>query len=388
MAKYILMPDSFKGTMSSAEICGVMRRAILLHEPEAEIISIPVADGGEGTVDAFLAALGGERMEETVTGPLGEPVRAFYGRLPDGTAVVEMAAAAGLPLAGERRDPLRATTYGVGELIGRAVRAGARRVVLGLGGSATNDGGCGMAAALGAVFRDEAGVPFVPTGGTLRRIASVSLDGVQARLAGVTVEAICDVDSPLFGPAGAAYVFAPQKGADEAAVRLLDDGLRHLAAVLSSLPGGADAAGKPGAGAAGGMGAGVRVFLGGTLRMGIETVLDVTGFARLLPGASLVLTGEGRLDGQSLRGKVVSGVAAEAAKAGVPVIAVAGDIGGGIEEVYSRGVSAVLSINRVAVPYEQARLRARDDLFLTIDTLMRLRALFQREKGGHSDAEM
>lgn len=388
MAKYILIPDSFKGTMSSAEICAVMRETILRHEPQARIVSIPVADGGEGTVDAFLAALGGERVEETVSGPFGEPVRAFYGRLPDGTAVVEMAAAAGLPLTGERKDPMNATTFGVGELIGRAVDAGARRIVLGLGGSATNDGGCGMAAALGAVFRDKAGVSFVPTGGTLHRIASVSLDGIKARLRGAAIEAMCDVDAPLYGPSGAAYVFAPQKGADEAAVRVLDEGLRHLAAVLETLPGGEGAAENPGAGAAGGMGAGVRVFLGGTLRMGIETVLDVTHFDRLLPGASLVLTGEGRLDGQSLRGKVVSGVAAKASRTGVPVIAVVGDIGDGMESVYERGVTAVLSINRVAVPYELARPRAKSDLSLTIDTLMRLKALFQNEKGGNPDAEM
>ena len=212
MAKYVLIPDSFKGTLSSEDICRIASEEILRLEPEAEICAIPVADGGEGTVDAFLAAVGGTRAEVPCTGPCGQEVMGFYGLLPDGTAVVEMAAAAGLPLAGACRDPEKTTTYGVGQLMAHALSRGAKRLVLGLGGSATNDGGCGAAAALGAEFLDAEGRAFVPTGGTLTQIAHIRMKGLRETLAGAEVTVMCDIDNPLCGPAGAAAVFGPQKG--------------------------------------------------------------------------------------------------------------------------------------------------------------------------------
>lgn len=367
MNRYILIPDSFKGTMSSEKICAIMEGAIRKFEPDAEVIKIPVADGGEGSVDAFLMAVGGTKHVTEVTGPLGKKVPSFWGQIENGkTAVVEMAAAAGLPQVGDTPDALGATTYGVGELIRQALSAGCRKLILGLGGSATTDGGCGMAAALGVVFRDAEGREFVPTGGTLSRISEIDGSGLDPRLKDMEIIAMCDIDNPLYGPEGAAYVFGPQKGADERMVEILDQGLRHLAEVVNST----DEL-LPGAGAAGGLGYGVRAFLGARLQMGIETVLDTVHFDEVLKGTRMVFSGEGKIDSQSIRGKVVIGIANRTKKAGVPLIAVVGDIGDDIEEAYEKGVSAIFSINRVAVPYKQAKLRSENDLRLTIENIMR-----------------
>lgn len=373
MKNVLLIPDSFKGTMSSQEICSIMERQILGHYPDAVVTSIPVADGGEGSVDAFLAAAqgNGEKREVTVQGPFGSPMKSFYGIIDGGrTAVIEMAACAGLPLVGDSPDPCRTTTYGAGELIRCALDSGCSKIIMGLGGSCTNDGGCGAAAALGAVFTDKAGEPFVPAGGTLKDIARIDLSGVDKRLSSAELVTMCDIDNPLYGENGAAYIFGPQKGADADTVRFLDAGLRNLAAIVREGLG-VDAASMPGAGAAGGMGYGMKVFLGSRLQMGIETVLDTVGFDRLLEKADFVFTGEGKIDTQSLRGKVVIGVARRAVRSGVPVIAVVGDIGDGIEAVYGEGVSAVFSINRVAVDFHAARPRAKSDLALTMDTILR-----------------
>lgn len=371
MKNFIVIPDSFKGTMSSMDVCGLMTEAITRRIPGAHVKCVPVADGGEGTVDAFLAAVGGVKKRLRVTGPRFEKIESFYGMLSDGrTAVVEMAAAAGLPLMGERLDVCGATTYGVGELIADAVKNGARSIILGLGGSATNDGGCGAAAALGVRFTDADGQAFVPAGGSLGRIASVDASGYTVP-EGVRITAMCDIDNPLFGERGAAYIFGPQKGASPETVPMLDAGLRSLhEAVRCSL--GLDCAGARGAGAAGGMGYGAAVFLGAELKMGIETVLDTVGFDEMAKGADLVFTGEGKLDVQSLSGKVVVGVARRAKKQGAPVVAVVGDVGDGIERVYEEGVSAVFAINRVAVPYSEAKLRAKADLRATVEDIVRL----------------
>ena len=270
MERYVLVPDSFKGTLTSHEICGILREEILRASPEAEVIAIPVADGGEGSVDAFLAALGGERIEVPCHGPHMEEMTGFYGLLPDGTAVVEMAAAAGLPLVGTRLEPDKATTYGVGELMAAAADRGARRIILGLGGSATNDGGCGAAAALGVRFLDTDGTAFVPTGGTLDRI--VRIETAQQRpLPEITV--MCDIDNPLCGPTGASAVFGPQKGADPEMVARLDANLHHFAEIAARDLGAAVEQ-LPGAGAAGGMGGGAVAFWNARLQMGIETVLN------------------------------------------------------------------------------------------------------------------
>ena len=377
MAKYVLIPDSFKGTLSSENICRIASEEILRLEPEAEICAIPVADGGEGTVDAFLAAVGGTRAEVPCTGPCGQEVMGFYGLLPDGTAVVEMAAAAGLPLAGACRDPEKTTTYGVGQLMAHALSRGAKRLVLGLGGSATNDGGCGAAAALGAEFLDEEGRPFVPTGGTLTQIAHIRMKGLRETLAGAEVTVMCDIDNPLCGPAGAAAVFGPQKGADAAMVARMDAGLRHLAETLEKDVG-MEVLTLAGGGSAGGFGAGAAAFFGGQLRMGIDVVLDLTDFDRKCRGASLVITGEGHLDSQSLRGKTVVGVARRARALGVPAAALVGGCETALDAVYAEGVSGVFPIHPALCTWPQAAARTEEDLRFTMGNLLRFMAALRR----------
>ena len=374
MEKILLVPDSFKGTLSSRQVCQVMSGQLRRFFPQAQVKSIPVADGGEGSVEAFLAAAGGERRTRTVTGPFGEPVEAFYGVLGDGrTAVIEMAACAGLPLAEGRLNPERATTYGVGELLLAAKEAGCTKAILGLGGSCTNDGGAGAAAALGAKFTRADGAAFIPTGGTLGEIAALDVSPVAQALQGMELTAMCDIDNPLYGDAGAAAVFAPQKGADAAMVARLDAGLRHLGQVAARCLG-RDFSHLPGAGAAGGLGFGMAAFCGAQLRMGIDAVLDAVGFDSLLPGTDMVFTGEGKIDSQSARGKVVSGVAARCRKAGVPVVAVVGQIGQGFEEMYQQGLTAVFSINRAAQPFAESRFHAGENLALTMENIARLLA--------------
>ncbi|MGP1458457.1 MAG: glycerate kinase family protein [Treponema sp.] len=377
MKKIVLIPDSFKGTMSSACICSIMQKAIGEIFPECETVSIPVADGGEGSVDAFLKAAGGVKKYARVKNPFFEDMESFYGILnstnAEGkkTAVIETAACAGLPLVQDRLNPAAATTYGAGQLIGEALKNGCTEIIVGLGGSATNDAGCGAAAALGARFFDAHGNSFVPTGGTLKNIARIDLSALNPLLAQSHIIAMCDIDNPLYGENGAAAVFAPQKGADANTVRELDAGLRHIAEIVKRDIG-IDAAFEAGAGAAGGMGYGMLCFLGAELKMGIETVLDAVDFEKRLHGADYVFTGEGRLDGQTLRGKVVTGVAKRAKNAGVPVIAVVGDAADGIDGVYELGVSAVFSINRLAIPFAEANKRAAPDLEHTVKNILRL----------------
>ena len=338
MKQILLVPDSFKGTLTSRQVCETMAEQLHLVFPEADITSLPVADGGEGSVDAFLAAAGGERVELPVTGPFGEQVRGFYGLLPDGeTAVLEMAACAGLPLAEGRLDP-------------------------------------GAAAALGAKFTRQDGTEFLPTGGTLQEIAALDCTPVAKALEGVELVAMCDIDNPLYGENGAAYVFAPQKGADGPMVERLDQGLRHLGQVAGRCLG-RDLSRMPGAGAAGGLGFGMAAFCGARLRMGIDVVLDTLGFDKRLPSADLVFTGEGKIDFQSLRGKVVSGVCGRAKRAGVPVIAVVGQIGPGFEPMYDQGLSAVFSVNRAAQPFSESRHHARENLALAMENIARTLAL-------------
>ena len=369
MKKCIVVSDSFKGTLSSLDICAAARRVIPECFPGCEAVTIPVADGGEGTVDCFIEAMGASPVTVEVTGVLGTPVAARYARL-GGLAVVEMAAAAGLPLAGSTRSPGRATTFGVGELIAHAVRAGCTMVLLGLGGSATNDGGCGCAAALGVRFTDAGGTSFVPVGATLDRIAHIDASAARERLRGVRVIAMCDITNPMHGHSGAAHIFAPQKGADEAAVRELDRQLRALDETFRRELN-ASVAMLPGAGAAGAFGAGCVALLGAELRRGIEVVLDVVGFDALLADADLVITGEGRIDAQSTHGKVVGGVARRAHARGVPVFAIVGDVGDDAYGAYDAGVSAIFSINRLAVPRDEAKARSHIDYTHTLDDLLR-----------------
>jgi glycerate kinase len=378
MKKFILIPDSFKGTMSSTEICGIMEEAIRVHYPQAELVAIPVADGGEGSVDAFLAAVGGEKVTVPARGPYMENITGFYGLIDGGaTAVIEMAACAGLPLAGENLRPDRTTTYGVGQLMADAAKRGCRKIIVGLGGSATNDFGAGAAAAAGIRFLDSAGKEFVPTGGGLSRIAHINVSKLLPELRDAEIITMCDIDNPLYGLQGAAHVFGPQKGAGPAMVEELDSQLRSISDTVHRELG-VDVSAVPGAGAAGGMGGGMIAFFGSRLQMGIETVLDTVRFDRILEGADIVFTGEGKIDTQSLRGKVIIGAARRVKRyAGrkIPVIAVVGDIGDNIEGAYDEGVTAIFSINRAAIPFETARARAQNDLRLTMDNLMRLFAL-------------
>ena len=369
LKKCIVLSDSFKGTLSSAEICRIAKQVTAELAPKCECIALPVADGGEGTVDCFRAACGGRLISATVTGPFpGERCTARYALLGDGTAVIECASSAGLPLVAGRKDPLRTTTYGIGEQMAHAQSRGAKRIILGLGGSATNDGGCGAAAALGIRFLDERGEEFLPTGGTLHRIHRID---TAAYTLHIPVIVMCDVDNPLFGERGAAYVFAPQKGADEAAVKLLDEGLQTLGQALRQCFG-KDFSAMPGAGAAGGFGAGAAAFFGAELQKGIAVVLRQIRFEELLQGADLVITGEGRLDRQSLHGKVISGVAAQAKAQGVPVVAIVGSVGEECREIYDAGISAVFTINRRAQDLRKSRRFSAVNYHRTLADVLRL----------------
>lgn len=378
MKKCILAPDSYKGTLSAVQVAQIMAKAVRAHYPDCETVELPIADGGEGTVDCFLTALGAEQVWVETTGPFGDPIRAQYAK--DGsTAILEMAQAAGLPLAEGRLDPRGATTFGLGKLVRDALQRGCTSLVLGLGGSCTNDGGTGLARALGTKFYDREGREFAPRADELTEVSRVDNSETERLLAGCTVTAMCDIDNPLCGDAGASAVFGPQKGAGPEDVALLDKNLRHLAEVLlGDLK--KDVLNLPGSGAAGGLGAGVVAFLNGTLRSGIETILDLTHFDRVAEGADLVFTGEGKIDRQSLRGKAVLGVAGRAQRHGVPVVAVVGDVGEGAEEAYRHGVSAIQSINRQAIPFSQARLRSAQDLESAMDAAVRLYALGEQAR--------
>ena len=371
MRKVILIPDSFKGTMSSSEICQIMKSVILEHYPDCEVVSIPVADGGEGSVDAFLDAVGGKKVYKEVTGPYpGEKVQGYYGILPDNVAVIEMAAAAALPMVGERKNPAKTTTYGVGELMIDAARKGVRKIILGLGGSATNDAACGLASACGISFYNAKGEKFTPLGESMDEVVRIDTSTMDEELKKIEIVTMCDIDNPFYGPEGAPAIYGPQKGADEEMVKVLDQKMRVLSEVMKR-DCGVDVQSIPGSGAAGGMGGGMAAYFKSKLQMGIETVLETVHFDDLLEGTDFVYTGEGKIDGQSLRGKVVIGVARKAKAKGVKVIAIVGDIGDDIENAYKEGVTGIFSTNRVAVPYKEARPRAKSDLRLTVDNLLR-----------------
>ena len=322
--RVVVAPDKFEGSLRAGQAAEAIEAGLRRARPDAEVVRLPLGDGGAGTLDALLAA-GFERVPVRATGPTGEPVDAAIAV--DGPrAFVEMAEASGLKrLPGGRRAPLDATTYGTGELIGAALDGGARELVLGIGGSATTDGGAGMAAALGARLLDRDGADLPPGGAALLRLERIDVAGLDPRLASAKVTVASDVDNPLVGPEGAAAVYGPQKGAGPDDVLLLDSALRRYARVLADDLG-LELADTPGAGAAGGLGAGAIAFLGAELRTGIELVLELVGFDRAVAGADLVVTGEGKLDAQSLRGKAPVGVARAAGAHGVPVVALAGAV--------------------------------------------------------------
>lgn len=371
--KFILIPDSFKGTLSSGEICNIIKEKISIHFPDSEVASIPVADGGEGSVEAFIAAVGGEKKYVTVKNPYFEDMNAYYGLLSDGeTAVVEMAACAGLPLVEDRKNPKLTTTYGVGQLILAAANTGAKKIIIGLGGSCTNDGGCGAAAAVGVKFYNDKSEVFIPTGGTLDSISRITMDEMDPILKNVEIVTMCDIDNPMYGETGAAYIFGPQKGADEKMIRELDEGLKLLSAAIENTIG-KDVSKIPGAGAAGAMGAGMVAFFNSELQMGIQTVLDTVKFDELLSDDSYVLTGEGKLDSQSLRGKVVIGIAGRTKNRNVPLIAIVGGAEDGeIARAYEMGVTAVFPINRLPQDFSVSSKFSRENLGYTVDNVLRL----------------
>lgn len=343
--RIVIAPDSFKECASAEEVAGALAAGFRRALPTAELALVPMADGGEGTVDALVAATGGSTVEVEVPGPLGERVHARYGLLGDGcTAVIEMAAASGLALIPRtRRDPRITTTYGTGELMRHALDGGMRRLILGIGGSATNDGGAGMAQALGFSCTNEQGEELPPGGAALAQLSRIDGSRAHPALAACEVLVACDVDNPLCGPKGASRVYGPQKGATPDLALELDAALRHFGDIVEDQLGVA-VLDMPGAGAAGGLGAGLVAFTGGTLRPGVEVVAEACNLAERMKGADLVITGEGRLDGQTVFGKTPVGVARIAKTQGIPVIAVAGSLGDGYETVYDHGIDAALAI--------------------------------------------
>ncbi|WP_022960867.1 glycerate kinase [Halopseudomonas pelagia] len=342
--KVIIAPDSFKESLSANAVAEAIAAGWASVYPDAEIGLYPMADGGEGTVDAVLAAAGGERREMVVSGPMGEPVTAYWGWLGDGQAVIEMAAASGLHcVPSDQRDVLKASSFGTGELIAAALDAGATRIILGLGGSATNDAGVGLLMALGARFLNNQDQLLPPGGGALQALHHIDLDGLDSRLNRVEFMVAADVDNPLCGPRGASHIFGPQKGASMEQVEQLDRALGHFADVLASTIG-VDLRNEPGVGAAGGLGFAALALLHAGFRPGIELVAELSGLAQAVQGADLVITGEGRLDGQSLHGKTPVGVARIAQAAGVPVIALAGSLGEGYQRLYEAGIDAAFSL--------------------------------------------
>lgn len=371
MKKFVLIPDSFKGTLSSKTICEIMQSEIYKIFPTAEVAKIPVADGGEGSVDCFLSAMGGDIIKLKASGPFFDTVDGFYGLIDGGkTAIIEMSATAGLPLVENNKDPLRTTTYGVGQLIKDATYRGVKKIIVGLGGSCTNDFGCGTACACGVKFFDKNGKEFIPTGGTLLDVANIDLSGLDEKIKKVDIEVMCDIDNPPFGINGASAIFAPQKGADEKAVKLLDEGIKNICKVVNKTLG-LDLSNLKGGGAAGAMGAGMVAFFNAKLKMGIDTVLNEVGFSEIIKDADVVFTGEGKIDGQSLRGKVVIGVARKAKEQGVPVIAIVGGVDGDMSEAYEQGVTAVFSINRLPQDFSVSRFKSEQNLRATFSDVLR-----------------
>ncbi len=341
--RILIAPDSFKESLAAAAVADALEKGLRRVLRGARIEKLPMADGGEGTVDAVVRATGGRLLRRTVTGPLGEPVRAAFGLLPDGSAVIEMAAASGLPLVPlARRDPRHTTTYGTGELIAHALKLGASRIVVGLGGSATNDAGAGMAQALGAVFCDRQGrVLEQPlTGGELGAVAGAALGGMALPRAGIEVLAASDVRNPLCGPRGAAAIFGPQKGADPARVRQLDRKLRHFAEVIEGLTRRGLGL-RPGAGAAGGLGFGLMAFAGARLVPGAPLLMQLLGVESRLRETDLLVTAEGRIDGQTLLGKAPAALARLAKRLDVPVIGVGGALADDAASLFRHGFDAL-----------------------------------------------
>lgn len=355
----LIAPDSFKGTLTAHEVCDIIGQAFADTINDIKITKLPAADGGEGLCACLHKICGGEMKRAEVSGVFFEKITAEYLMLSDKTAVIEMAACAGLPLAGDNKNPEKATTFGVGELIIDAVRNGAKRILLGLGGSATNDCGFGMASAFGWEFTDKNGKEFIPTGATMIDVERITR---PEKPIDIPVVAACDVDNPLYGEKGAAYVFAPQKGADTDMVNRLDNGLKHASEII-----GRDlsvyVSSMKGAGAAGGMGAGAVAFLKAELKRGIDILLDTADFESKAAEADLIITGEGRLDIQSVNGKVISGIANRASALGKKVIAICGSKGEGAEEIKKLGVSELYFSSETDKSFDEIIRTCKEDLY-------------------------
>ena len=371
-----IAPDSFKGTLTALEAASCIECGLRNVLANVSVTTIPMADGGEGTVRAIVEATGGRIARRLVNDPLARRIKASFGVTGDGaTAVIEMAAASGLALLKPKeRNPMRTSTFGTGELIRHALRCDVKKILVGVGGSATNDGGTGMARALGVKFLDRRGRELPQGGVSLKRLNRIDMRGLDPRLERVTVEVACDVDNPLVGPHGAARVYAPQKGATAGMVRELDAGLRQLGRIIrKDLH--IDIMNVPGSGAAGGLGAGLMAFLGGRLRPGVDIVIDSVELERKLKGCDLVITGEGRMDGQTVFGKAPAGVARVAGKLGIPVIAICGSLGEDVSRVLSVGISAYFSTLEQSIDEGDIPKRGADMLVNCAEQVARLIAL-------------
>ena len=361
--KFLFASDSFKGTLSSKRTAELLAQAASEIFPGCEYSSIEVADGGEGTTDAVLSAVNGEKIAVSVHGPLWEEISAYYGKLDDRRAVMEMAAASGLPLVpSEQRDPRKTTSYGTGEMIADALGKGFRDISIAIGGSATNDGGIGCMRALGVRFLDENGQELSGCGADLAEIRSIDVSGLDPRVKECKFTVMCDVTNPLCGEKGATHTFGKQKGGTPEILEELEKGMCNYRDILKNQFG-VNMDEVPGAGAAGGLGAALMVFLNGTLKSGIETVLDLVEFDRKLEGVSLVVTGEGSTDWQSVFGKVMEGVGVHCRKAGIPAVAVVGSMGKGAKDIFDYGIESILTTVNAVMPLDEALGRA-EELYL------------------------
>ena len=371
--KIVIAPQGFKAGISGLAAAEAIARGVAAVDPDAETVLAPVADGGDGTLNALVDATGGQVFTSTITGPLGQPLEARWGVMGDGsTAVIEMALASGLALVPQRRrNPRVTTTAGTGEILKEAMDRGYTRVIVGLGGSATNDGGAGMATALGARFLDSEGRPLPPGGSALARLDRIETQGLHPALGQATIIAATDVTNPLCGPDGASAVFGPQKGANPEMVQELDAALANFARVVArDLH--RDVSEQPGAGAAGGLGAGLMAFAGATLQSGIDMVCEVLQFDALLQGADLVITGEGRADRSTIFNKAPAGVARHAQAHGVPTVLLAGSLGSGYEELYDHGLAAVVCIADRPMSFDVSLSRSAELLESATERTLRL----------------
>lgn len=358
--KFLFASDSFKGTLSSEQIITLLDAAAKNVFPDCETMGIPVADGGEGTIDAVISVLHGSIHEVGVHGPLMEEVVSHYGETGNGAAVIEMAAASGLPMVPvDKRDPRVTTTYGTGELIKTALDRGCRDITIAIGGSATNDGGMGAMRALGIRFLDENGEELSGCGNDLARVADIDISGLHSAVKEARFTIMCDVNNPLTGPDGATYTFGKQKGGSPEILDELEQGMIHYAALIREKMG-TDVDQIPGSGAAGGLGAAFCVFLKAEMKSGIETVLDLIHFDELLEGVDLVITGEGRIDWQSAFGKVPSGIGNRCRKKGIPAIAIVGGMGDKAEMIFDHGIDSIITTINGAMGLDEALERAEE----------------------------